>query len=146
MSYPPAVASAPPAASGALVPSTGLRVLAVVVALALGFLFGVLGTIVHQITVSAFGLFDLPVGLIIALPAFALLLVGLRMVAPSRWAALAAAAGAVAIVALLALPGPGGSVLIPDSVLGMVWVVGAPLVAVVVLAWPRMRGASRPAA
>jgi hypothetical protein len=120
---------------------TSTRVLALVVSLLLGALFGALGTIVHQITLSVFGLFPLPIGVIIALPALILLLVGLRIVAPSRWAALLAAAGAVAVVAVLALPGAGGSVLIPDTLLGMVWVVGATLVSVVVLAWPRLRRA-----
>jgi len=118
--------------------SLGTRIVGYVVATALGFLFGALGTVVHQISVSVFGLFDLPVGIAIALAAAALLLVGLRLVAPNRLAALLAGVALVGTVTLLALPSPGGSVLIPDSTLGMVWLIGATLVAVVVLAWPRL--------
>jgi hypothetical protein len=121
--------------------SVSTRVLGYLLAFVLGGLFGVLGTVVHQISVSVFGLFDLPVGLVIALAAEALLLVGLRLVAPSRLAPILAAVGLIGIVALLALPSPGGSVLIPESVAGMVWLIGSTLVAVLVVAWPRLGGA-----
>ena len=123
--------------------SLGTRIVGYVVAVALGFLFGALGTVVHQISVSVFGLFDLPVGVIIALAATALLLTGLRLVGPNRLAALLAGVALVGTVTLLALPSPGGSVLIPDSTLGMVWLIGVTLVAVVVLAWPRLAGGAR---
>ncbi|MGA1837888.1 hypothetical protein VD659_13260 [Herbiconiux sp. 11R-BC] len=121
--------------------SLGTRVLGLAAAFLVGGVFGILGTIVHQISVSVFGLFDLPVGLILALAAEGMLLVGLRMVAPTRLAAVLAAVALVGLVALLALPSPGGSVLIPDSVAGMVWLVGSTLLAVAVLAWPRLAGA-----
>jgi hypothetical protein len=114
----------------------GTRILALVVSFVLGAVFGILGTVVHQVTFSVFGLFDVPVGLIVALPATALLLAGLRLVAPTRLAAVLAAAALVGVVALLALPSQGGSVLIPADLTGMVWVIGSTLVAVVVLAWP----------
>jgi hypothetical protein len=117
------------------------RVLGYLVALLLGALFGVLGTIVHQIDVSVFGLFDLPIGLIIALPAVALLLIGLRMSFGNRLPALVAGVGLVGMAALLALPSPGGSVLIPAGTIGFVWLLGSTVVAVVVLAWPRLGGA-----
>jgi hypothetical protein len=135
--------SAPPAPAGS---STSTRVLGYVVAFVLGVVFGVLGTVVHQIAFSVFGLFDVPIGLIVALPAVALLLVGLRLMVESRLAAIIAGAGVVGVIALLALPSPGGSVLIPgsvagaDNIAGMVWIVGATIVAVVVLAWPRLGG------
>ncbi|WP_440711224.1 hypothetical protein [Herbiconiux sp. YIM B11900] len=133
------------AASAPVGTSLTTRIIAYVLAFALGGLFGILGTIVHQISVSVFGLFDLPLGLVVALPAVALLLVGLRLIAPTRLAALLAAVALVGVVALLALPSPGGSVLIPDSTAGMVWLVGSTLVAVVVLCWPRLgsQGAAR---
>jgi hypothetical protein len=123
----------PPAAAGS---TLGTRILALVVSFVLGAVFGILGTVVHQVTFSVFGLFDVPVGLIVALPATALLLAGLRLVAPTRLAAVLAAAALVGVVALLALPSQGGSVLIPADLTGMVWVIGSTLVAVVVLAWP----------
>lgn len=131
-------ADADAAASGAVGTSLATRIIAYVLAFALGGLFGILGTVVHQISVSVFGLFDLPVGLVVALPAVALLLVGLRLIAPSRLAALLAAIALVGVVALLSQPSRGGSVLIPDSTAGLVWLVGSTLVAVVVLCWPRL--------
>lgn len=123
----------PPAAAGS---TLGTRILALVVSFVLGAVFGILGTVVHQVSFSVFGLFDVPIGLLVALPATGLLLAGLRLVASSRLAAVLAAVALVGVVALLALPSQGGSVLIPAGVAGMVWVVGSTLVAVVVLAWP----------
>lgn len=123
--------------------SLGTRVLGYVVAAVLGLLFGVLGTVVYSISFSVFGLFDVPIGLIVALPAVGLLLVGLRLIAPGRLAALLAGIALIGVVALLALPSPGGSVLIPDGTAGMVWLIGSTLVAVVVLAWPRLGAAPR---
>lgn len=124
----------PPEAAGS---TLGTRILALVVSFVLGAVFGILGTVVHQVSFSVFGLFDVPVGLLVALPATALLLAGLRLVASSRLAAVLGAAALVGVVALLALPSQGGSVLIPAGVAGMVWIVGSTLVAVVVLAWPK---------
>ena len=123
--------------------SRSTQLIGYVVAFLLGALFGILGTIVHQISFSVFGLFDLPIGIVVALPAEALLLLGLRLVAPTRLASILAAVALVGIVSLLALPSPGGSVLIPDSTAGMVWLVGSALVAVIVIAWPRLQ-ARRP--
>jgi len=142
--YVPAAPLRPaPAEADPVGTSLSTRVIGYVVAVVLGFLFGALGTVVHQISVSVFGLFDLPVGVIIALAATGLLLAGLRLVAPNRLAALLSGVALVGMVTLLALPSTGGSVLIPDSTLGMVWLIGATLVAVVVLAWPRLAGGAR---
>jgi len=134
-------ASSAPVDTGVPVGASVLtRVLGYLVALLLGALFGVLGTIVHQISFSVFGWFDVPIGVIIALPAVGLLLVGLRMSFATRLAAILAGVGVIGMVALLALPSPGGSVLIPESTAGLVWLIGSTLVAVVVLAWPRLGG------
>ena len=43
-----------------------------------------------------------------------------------------------AIVALLTLPGPGGSVLVTGDLVGTIWAVGPALIAVLVVAWPRL--------
>ncbi len=138
--FPPAEAPAGPDAEP-VGTSLVTRLLGYLVALLLGALFGVLGTIVHQITFSVAGLFDLPIGLAIALPAELLLLIGLRMSFVTRLPAVLAGVGLVGMTALLALPSPGGSVLIPEGVLGYCWLLGSTLVAVVVLAWPRLGGA-----
>ena len=41
-------------------------------------------------------------------------------------------------MALLTLPGPGGSVLVAGDVTGTVWAVGPALIAVLVVAWPKL--------
>ena len=90
--------------------SRSTQLIGYVVAFLLGALFGILGTIVHQISFSVFGLFDLPIGIVVALPAEALLLLGLRLVAPTRLASILAAVALVGVVSLLALPSPGSRV------------------------------------
>jgi hypothetical protein len=52
--------------------------------------------------------------------------------------AAAAAVGVIGMVALLTLPGPGGSVLVAGDVVGTVWAVGPALIAVLVVAWPEL--------
>jgi hypothetical protein len=137
---PEPVANPPAAEVGS---SLGTRILGYVIAFLLGGVFGVLGTVVHQVSFSVFGLFDVPIGLIVALPAVALLLVGMRLIVPSRLAVLLTSAGLVGVMALLALESLGGSVLITAGPAGLVWLTGATLLAVLALAWPR-RAARKP--
>ena len=140
-------ATAPAAApSDEVGTSRGSRILGYIAALLLGALFGAIGTVVHQIDLSVFGLFDLPIGLVIALVAIALLLTGLRMIAPSRLASALAAAALIGMVALLTLESPGGSILVPAGPTGLVWLFGSTLIAVVVIAWPTLGARRRPAA
>lgn len=79
-----------------------------------------------------------PLGLIAGLLIVGALVAGFRLVFDSRIVAGAAAFGVVAAIAVLALPGAGGSVVVTDSPLGYAWILGPPLISVVVLAWPRM--------
>jgi len=117
-----------------------VRVAGLIIGFLLGVLFGMLGTVVHQASLSFFGLFDLPIGLILALPACALLLIGLRLLLPTRLLAIVAAAGLVGIVALFSLPSQGGSVLIPANFEGYTWTFAPTIIALIVLAWPRGSG------
>ncbi len=114
-----------------------VRVGSWLVALLLGVVFGMLGTVVNQFTISIFGWFDLPIGLIMGCLASALLLLGLRLILPTRTLALLAAVGLVGIVAALTLQSPGGSVLIPANALGYVWTFAPTVISLVILAWPR---------
>ena len=117
-----------------------VRVASWVIGLLLGVVFGMLGTVVHQSTISFFGLFDLPIGLILAVAAVLFLLVGLRLILPSRLLAFLAALGLVGIVAVLTLPSPGGSILIPadEANYGYIWTFAPTVIAIVVLAWPKL--------
>ena len=80
----------------------------------------------------------IPWGLVAALVGVLALLVGIRLVAGGRWVAAAAAVGVVGTVALLTLPGRGGSVLVAGDVIGTIWAVGPALIAVLVVAWPKL--------
>jgi len=123
--------------------STATRVAGWIVGLALGVVFGILGTVVSQSSVSILGYFDLPYGLIIALAGVTLLLVGLRLVLPSRVGAILAAVGVVGALGILSQPSAGGSVLVPANIMGYIWILAPSIIALVVLAWPRLRGKAR---
>jgi hypothetical protein len=99
-----------------------------------GVVYGAVATIGHR-HVFRIGEVTIPWGLVAALAGVAALLIGLRLLA-GRLAAGAAALGAIAIVALLSLPGVGGSILIPGTMVGTIWAVGPALIAVFVVAWP----------
>ena len=117
--------------------SLSSRIVSWVVGLGLGVLFGVMGTAVSQSTWTIAPWFSLPVGLIVALPAVLLLLVGLRLVLRTRTTAIVAAFGIVVTIFLLSQPSAGGSILVPGNLLGVVWTFAPTVIALLVLAWPR---------
>lgn len=99
--------------------------------LIVGVVFGTATTIGHA---SALGWF--PAGMVFGAIACAAILVAVRSLTRSRWAALATGIGMIAAVLLLSGRGPGGSVLVPDDLAGRIWgylVAGAVLL---VVAWP----------
>jgi N-acetyl-1-D-myo-inositol-2-amino-2-deoxy-alpha-D-glucopyranoside deacetylase len=102
-----------------------------------GVVVGLLGTAAHRYSPVLLGV-PVPVGLTLGVAAVAALLLGLRCVLPSRSYAVAAAVGLLAAVVVLSLPGPGGSVLFPDSPLSIIWTFAPAVIAVLVLAWPRL--------
>ncbi|WBU38126.1 hypothetical protein [Homoserinibacter sp. YIM 151385] len=104
--------------------------LGAVAAALVGLAAGAIATFVHRQW--------LPLGLIAGLLVVACLLTGFRVVFDSRLVAGAAALGVLGASGLLALPGAGGSVLVADSVEGYVWAIGPTVIALVVLAWPRL--------
>lgn len=114
------------------------RIVSAVLLVLAGAVFGAIGTVAHQLTVT-WGV-TVPLGLIVALLAYTALLVGLRLLGQSRLPALLAALGAIAVVLLFTQQSAGGSVLIPNNLLGQVWLVGPILIAAVVIAWPDVRG------
>lgn len=102
-----------------------------------GAIVGAVGTITHQSTVTVAGV-PLPWGITVALLAYACLLVGLRLLSSHRGPALAAAAGTIATILVFTLKSVGGSVLIPDNLLGQLWVVAPIVIAAIAVAWPRL--------
>ncbi|MCM3656168.1 hypothetical protein M3147_02770 [Agromyces mediolanus] len=111
----------------------------------IGVVYGAVATIGHRQSIELGGV-SIPWGLVAGLLGVAALLLGIRLVAGGRWAAAAAAVGVIAIVALLSLPGPGGSVLIASGLVGTAWSIGPALVAVLVVAWPSLPQRRRPLA
>jgi hypothetical protein len=118
------------------------RIGTLLVAFVVGALYGAVATVGHRQELRI-GDVSLPWGLVAALVGVAALLVGIRLVAGGRAAAAAAAAGIVGMVALLTLPGPGGSVLVVGDLVGTVWSVGPALISVLEVAWPKLPSARR---
>lgn len=118
-------------------PSTGSRVGAAVLGFVVGAIFAAMGTVAHQSTTQVAGV-DVPWGLMLGLLGFTALLIGLRLVLHDRLTVVAAALGALLTIFVLSLRSTGGSVLIPEGVLGLVWTMGPAIIAAIVIAWPRL--------
>lgn len=92
-----------------------------------GGVIGFVGTANHQLAFAA--------GSLLLVAGY---LTGLRLLFRTRTAALFAALGVLLAVATLSLESPGGSVLVQANVVGYVWTYGAPVIALIVLAWPSL--------
>lgn len=125
-------------------PSIANRIGAAVLGVAVGVIFAAMGTVAHQSTVVVAGI-TIPWGLIVALTGLTALLIGLRLVLHDRLTVLATALGALITIFVLSLRSSGGSVLIPEGTLGLIWTMGPAVIAAIVIAWPRLpaRPASR---
>ena len=117
--------------------SLAARTFACVVALVLGVGVGVLGTVTHPSTIVVAGV-SIPLGMIAAILVATALMIGLRLIFDSRVPATFAALGMATVLLVFAQAGPGGSVLIPADVPGYTWTFGVPLIAALVIVWPRL--------
>ena len=117
--------------------SAWARVGTLLFAFLIGALYGAVATVGHRQELRI-GAVALPWGLVAALVGVAALLVGIRLVGGGRSAAAAAGAGVVGVVALLSLPGFGGSVLVVGDLTGTIWSIAPALIAVLVVAWPKL--------
>ena len=110
-----------------------LRALLLLAAAVAGAVAGLLGSFVHPLTVVL-----LPVGLLLAfaLSAAVFVTAGLLL---GRGGAVAAGAGWVVTVLLLASPRPEGDLVVPGSAGGYVWLFGGTLLAAGCLALPDRR-------
>ncbi|WP_165063789.1 PIG-L family deacetylase [Marisediminicola senii] len=116
-------------------PGPGSAAVAIALSLVAGLAIGALGTVVHQVRVDL-GV-AVPLGVIGALFTVAALVVGLRVLTDGRLLPGAATVGLLAAVGILSLESAGGSVLIPQSTLGYVWLYGSVGIAFLALAWPK---------
>lgn len=111
-----------------------------IVALVVGIVFGVAGTIGQGSTWAG-----VPIGLVVALIGTTAILLGVRLLTGDRWAALATGLGAMIATLVFSGRGPGGSVVVPAPAegavsTGIIWTIGVPIAVALVVAWP-----SRPA-
>lgn len=117
--------------------SAGARLGVLALTLGAGAALGFLGTLGHQSLP--------PVGVAIGLITVALYLAGLRAWGGVRGPATAGAVGVGIVVGAMATV-TDGSVLVPGNPIGYVWLLGVAMIALVVLGWPSVQRAPRPAA
>ena len=111
--------------------SSWSRLVTWVVALAVGAVYGLAGTIAHAFEIGWF-----PLGLVLAVVGSASLLAAVRLLTGDRWAALATGLGMMIATLVFSGRGPGGSVIVPQTGLAMVWTIAVPVLVAVVVAWP----------
>lgn len=120
-----------------------MRAISIVLQFALGFVYGAVATFGHQATLTIAGA-TIPWGVIAATAGVLGLLISVRVATPGRTGAFVVALGLVAAVAMLSFPGPGGSVIIPGGIIGLMWTFTPTIVAILVVAWPEVRATPRP--
>ncbi|MEN5075125.1 DUF6113 family protein [Isoptericola cucumis] len=133
------MSSTQPATAGDPVPASGRPARArwyalagrAVLALVLGATVGMLGTVAHRTQWQ-----DLPVGIVLGL-AITLSTAVLCRAWSGLGTMLAAGAGWVLAVQVLALEGPGGDVLVPAQAVGLVWTYGGMAMFLVAAFLPR---------
>jgi len=104
-----------------------------VIALVVGAVYGLAGTIAHAYALGWF-----PLGLVLAILGCTALLAAVRLLTADRWAALGAGLGMMLATLVFSGKGPGGSVIVPESTLGVVWTIAIPIVVGIVVAWPSL--------
>lgn len=119
------------------------RVIGVILSFLVGLAYGAIGTVAHAWAPVVLGV-AIPFGLVLGILGVGMLLLGLRIVLGDRLASAAAAFGVILMIGLLLMESAGGSVLIPQSVPGLVWTIAPGLIAVLVIAWPKLPERRRP--
>lgn len=96
-----------------------------------GAIYGIAATIAHSFTIG-----PIPVGMILGAIACGALLVALRALTGDRWAALAAGVGMMVLLLVISQRGPGGSIIVPNTPLGNIWMYLAAGIVLLIVAWP----------
>lgn len=112
-------------------PSWISRALSWIAAALVGAVYGVAGTIAHSLSWG-----PIPVGLIVGGIACGALLIAVRALTHDRGATLATALGMLGMLLVISGPGPGGSIVVPNTPSGVVWIYLVAGLALVVIAWP----------
>lgn len=111
------------------------RIITWLVAFLVGAVYGLAGTIAHSFTLGW-----LPLGLVLAIIGSAALLAAVRLLTADRWCALAAGLGMVVATVVFSGSGPGGSVIVPQTDLAVVWTISVPILVAIAVAWPSRFG------
>lgn len=117
----------------------GGTIVTAAVALVIGALVGVMGTVAHRqwrLLLDAKSGEVAPFGLILALLLVLAAVTGLRLVFDSRIIAFAAVVGALAATTVFAQPSSGGSLLVRGDWLGYSWLIGQIVLGLLPVAWP----------
>lgn len=101
-------------------------------------MYGTAGTIAHSLMWGV-----IPVGMIVAAIACAALLVAVRALTHDRGATVATALGMLGMVMIISGPGPGGSVIVPNTPIGQIWIYLVAGIALLVIAWPNLKRVPR---
>ncbi|WP_426320234.1 DUF6113 family protein [Microbacterium sp. E-13] len=112
-------------------PPAPARIGSWIVALVVGLVYGVAGTVAHSYAIGWF-----PLGLLLAVIGSGALLLAVRLLTADRWATLATGAGMMISTLVFSGSGPGGSVVVPQTGFAVVWTVSVPILVAVAVAWP----------
>lgn len=110
------------------------RILSWLASVLVGVVYGTAGTIAHSLMWGV-----IPVGMIVAAIACTALLIAVRALTHDRGSTIAAAFGMLGMVMVISGPGPGGSVVVPNTPIGQVWLFLVAGVALLVIAWPNLK-------
>lgn len=110
-----------------------------IIALVVGLVYGVAGTVAHAYTIGWF-----PLGLVLGIIGCAALLLAVRLLTSDRWSTLATGLGMMIATLVFSGSGPGGSVVVPQTGLAIAWTFAVPIVVALVVAWPEPARASAP--
>lgn len=98
-----------------------------------GVVYGTAGTIAHSLMWGV-----IPIGMIIGAIACAALLVAVRALTHDRAATLATAIGMLGMLLIISGPGPGGSVVVPNTPYGQIWIYLVAGLSLLAIAWPSL--------
>jgi len=115
------------------------RILSWLAAALVGGVYGLAGTIGHSLTWGV-----VPVGIIVGIIACGAMLVAIRALTHDRGATLAAGLGMLGMVTVISGVGPGGSVVVEDTIWGRIWIYVVAGLVLLAVAWPRLSQPSRP--
>ncbi len=109
------------------------RILSWIAAALVGGVFGIAGTIGHSLICLG-----IPVVIIVGAIACGAILIAIRTLTHDRGATLAAGLGMLGMVTVISGAGPGGSVIVENTVWGQIWLYVLAGLVLLTIAWPRL--------